>query len=179
MTRTICSLCLVVFVAATAAAQQHVTAEMLADTTAVTAGKPFSVALHLTVDDAWHVYWTNPGDAGAATTFKITAPPGFVGGPVQYPVPEKLPQPGGLTVYAYEKELLLPAQITPPADLNGQTAVTISANAGWCVCSDICILGKKKLEVSLPVAAGGAANAGLFAAWAPRMPVAFDQACDK
>jgi DsbC/DsbD-like thiol-disulfide interchange protein len=179
MIRMIRALCLGLFMAATAVGQQHVTAEMVADTTAVTPGKTFTVALHLTVDDGWHVYWTNPGDAGAATTLKITALPGFTVGPVQYPVPEKLPQPGGLTVYAYEKELLLTAQITPPADLNGQTPVTLSANAGWCVCSDICILGKKKLEVSLPVAAGGRANADLFAAWAPRMPVSFDQACDK
>jgi DsbC/DsbD-like thiol-disulfide interchange protein len=154
-----------------------VQAELLADTTAVTAGKPFQVALHLHIADGWHVYWTNPGDAGGPTTLKLSLPAGFVAGPVQYPVPEKLPQPGGLVVYSYEKELVLTATITPPSDLQGLTTVPISATAGWCVCDpERCILGKRPLELDLRVGAGQPANADLFAAWKPRMPLTADQA---
>jgi DsbC/DsbD-like thiol-disulfide interchange protein len=157
------------------APENLVKADFLADTTAVLAGRPFTIGLHLQIADGWHVYWTNPGDAGAPTTLKITVPAGYTVGPVQYPVPEKLPLPGGLVVYAYEKELLLTAVITPPGDLKG-SAATISAAAGWCVCNpDECVLGKRKLELELPSGEGQPANTDLFAAWRSRMPVSFDE----
>jgi len=136
-----------------------VQAELVAETKAVQAGHPFRVGLHLTIADGWHVYWINPGDAGAATTFKLTIPDGFTVGPVQYPVPENLPQPGGLTVYAYEHELLLTATVTPPTDLNGASSIPISAAAGWCVCTpEKCVLGKAKLSLDLAVVPGGASR---------------------
>jgi thiol:disulfide interchange protein DsbD len=153
--------------------------QLVSAATAVEPGKPLTIGLHLIVTDGWHIYWTNPGDAGAATTFKISVPEGFKVEAVQYPVPEKLPQPGGLTIYAYEKELLLTATITPPADLRGMTSVPISALAGWCVCSDVCVLGKQKLDLDIPVAAAGgskAQNGELFDAWRARAPASSDQA---
>lgn len=157
--------------AASSLADEHVQAQMLADTTAVQAGKPFTVGLLLQVTPDWHVYWTNPGDAGAPATFKITVPPGFRIGPVQYPVPEKLAQPGGLTVYAYENELLLTAIVFPPDDLKSGQSTTLTATAGWCVCSDVCILGKKTLELSLPAGAGQPDHQDLFPAWRSRLPL--------
>jgi hypothetical protein len=153
--------------------------ELVAAADAVEAAKPFTIGLHLIVADGWHIYWINPGDAGAATTFKISVPEGFKVGPVQYPVPEKLPQPGGLTIYSYEKELLLTATITPPKDLRSMTSVPISATAGWCVCSDVCVLGKQKLDLDNPVAAAGGSkpvNGELFDPWRVRVPVGSDQA---
>jgi DsbC/DsbD-like thiol-disulfide interchange protein len=148
-----------------------VQAELVAGTSAVEAGKPFEVGLRLHIADGWHVYWTNPGDAGAATTFKLSLPPGYTVGAVEYPVPEKLPQPGGLVVYAYEKELLLTATITPPADLGQATVVPIFADAGWCVCDpEQCVLGKKSLQLNLQVGHGSPANGELLAAWNSRLP---------
>jgi hypothetical protein len=150
--------------------------ELLADTTAVQADKPFTVGLRLHIADGWHVYWINPGDAGAPTTLKLTVPPGFTVGPVQYPVPEKITLPGGLVIYAYEKELLLTASISPPSDLRGMTNIPISAAAGWCVCDpEKCVLKKARLQLTLPVGAGEPSNAGLFAAWNSRMPVSSGQ----
>ncbi len=149
-----------------------VQAELVADTTAIEAGKSFQVGLHLQIADGWHVYWSNPGDAGAPTMLKLTLPEGFKAGAVQYPVPEKLAQPGNLTVYAYEHDVLLTATVAPPNDLI-DTRITVSANAGWCVCDPSkCILGKKALSLELPVATGviRGANSALFAAWQPRMP---------
>jgi DsbC/DsbD-like thiol-disulfide interchange protein len=151
--------------------------ELLADTTAVKAGKPFEIALHLHIADGWHVYWTNPGDAGAPTTLKLTVPAGFTVGPVQYPVPEKLPQPGGLVIYAYENELLLTATVTPPTDLQGATSVPISAVAGWCVCDpERCILGKQPLRLDLQTGIDQPANTAIFVAWQPRMTQSPDSA---
>jgi DsbC/DsbD-like thiol-disulfide interchange protein len=148
-----------------------VQAELVADTTAVQ-GK-FTLGLHLHIADGWHVYWKNPGDAGGPTTFKISAPAGFVVSDVKYPVPKVLTLEGGLTEYVYEKELLLTATIMPPGDLVSGKSVTFTATAGWCVCNpERCVLGKKALTLDLPVAPPiEAANADLFAAWQPRMPM--------
>jgi thiol:disulfide interchange protein DsbD len=151
---------------------------LVADTTAIAPGKPFTVGLHLEIADGWHVYWINPGDAGAATKLVLKVPDGFSAGSVQFPVPEKLDLPGGLTVYGYEKELLLMAIITPPADLKAAANAAISADASWCVCNpEECVLGNKSLELNLPVAAGGMpANATLFAGWKARMPISSTEA---
>jgi thiol:disulfide interchange protein DsbD len=165
-------------------AQSLVQSECVADSTAIEPGKPFTVALHLRIADNWHVYWLNPGDAGAATTLKITVPDGFTVSAVQYPVPEKLAIPGGLTIFAYEKEALFTATITPPRNLAGLTSVPISAAAAWCVCDpQQCLLGKKTLQLNLPLAGAGPvadagakpANVALFAAWRSRLPADSDQ----
>jgi len=158
-----------------------VQAEMVADTTAIQPGKPFTLGLHLHVADGWHVYWKNPGDAGGPTTFKISAPDGFAVSDVKYPVPKVLTLEGGLTEYVYEKELLLTATVTPPADLvSGKDGVTFTAAAGWCVCNpERCVLGKKTVTLHLPVAATAQpANSGLFSAWQARMPAEPDGLID-
>jgi hypothetical protein len=99
---------------------------------------------------------------------------------VQYPVPDIMHLEGGLTAYGYENELLLIATITPPAaetitppaELKDGSQVAISAVAGWCVCSDICVLGKQNLDLELPVASDRAktAHGEIFDAWKGRMP---------
>jgi DsbC/DsbD-like thiol-disulfide interchange protein len=169
--------CLLAGDAKAAAPENLVQAELLADVAAVQPGKPFTLGVRLHIADGWHVYWTNPGDAGAPTTFKLQLPPGFTAGPVQYPVPEKLTVPPGLTVYAYPKEVMLMVTVTPPAALD-QSTITIPAKAGWCVCSDqMCVLGKREFGISLPVAAGPQPdNQGLFASWRSRLPISADQA---
>jgi DsbC/DsbD-like thiol-disulfide interchange protein len=176
---SICALSVLLAGAAPSIAEEHVQVQLLADTTAVQAGKPLTVGVLFTVTPGWHVYWTNPGDAGAPAKLKLTLPPGFRVGPMLYPVPRKLAQPGGLTVYAYENELLLTAVVTPPDDLATANSVNISATASWCVCSDVCILGKKSLELSLPAGVGQPDHQELFGAWRAQLPVAPDQAFEK
>ena len=61
------------------AADRHLSAELVADATAVAAGKPFTVGLLLHIDDGWHVYWTNPGDAARADDFEADAAAGIHG----------------------------------------------------------------------------------------------------
>jgi DsbC/DsbD-like thiol-disulfide interchange protein len=161
-------------------AVNRVQVQMLADTTAVVPGRPFTVGLLFHVIPNWHVYWTNPGDAGSATLVKWTVPPGFSVKAAEYPVPEIIPEPDNLVVYAYEHELLLTATVTPPRQLAAAASVSLAAAANWCVCStQQCVLGKKAVELTLPVVQPGQsrpANAPLFAAWRARLPLAADHA---
>ena len=62
---------------------------LVADTTAVVAGKPFTVLVQLKVKDGWHVYWQYGGDSGLAPKATWELPEGFTAGPIQWPIPTK------------------------------------------------------------------------------------------
>src|SRR6185369_17626506 len=90
--------------------------ELLADVKTVEAGKPFHVGVRLHIKPGWHVYWINPGDAGLPTRVKFSLPDGFKAGELKYPLPVRFEQ-GGVIGYGYHDEVMLIAEITPPADL--------------------------------------------------------------
>ena len=128
--------------------QPHVTAQLISETTAVAAGKPFLVALHLHMDNDWHTYWINPGDAGLATSIKWTLPPGFTAGPIQWPVPE-IHKMGPLTTYGYAGDVYLLTTITPPSMFGAKMPMEIKAHADWLVCQEECIPGKGDFTLKL------------------------------
>ena len=49
---------------ANSAKTDHVEAELVPEVTAIVPGEAFWVGLHMKVQDHWHVYWRNAGDAG-------------------------------------------------------------------------------------------------------------------
>jgi thiol:disulfide interchange protein len=136
--------------------QPHVTAELISETTYVTPGKPFLVALHLHMDPDWHTYWINPGDAGLATTITWTLPPGFTAGPIQWPTPE-IHKMGPETTYGYGGDVYLLTTITPSmfapttviSNGGGLGRFGIKAKATWLVCQEECIPGKAELDLKL------------------------------
>src|SRR5580658_4906281 len=132
--RSVLCAMVVLFAAAAKASAGHVQAEILADVSAIQLGKPFWLGVRLTIDSGWHVYWKNPGDAGLPTRVKLTLPPGFTAGPLQYPTPWRLDQPGGITVFGYEDSVLLLTQITPPATLPADFQGQFTAAVSWLVC---------------------------------------------
>ena len=80
----VCSLVLLAFAPEPARAQIHdgvqlVTADLLADTSAVTPGKPFTVGLRLRMQPHWHTYYLYSGDAGLPTKDRLATAPGFQG----------------------------------------------------------------------------------------------------
>ena len=143
--------------------KQLVKAELLADTTAVDPGKPFTVGLLLRMAPAWHTYWKFSGDAGLPTELKWKLPAGWKVGEIQWPIPLKTIDPGDIQTYGYVDEVLLMQEITPPAKVDGSSA-KLSADASWLVCEKICIPGSATLQMELPVSATSQpANTDLFA----------------
>lgn len=150
--------------------RQIVEASLVADTTAVVPGKPFRLGLHLKIAPGWHVYWKNPGDSGIATGTGWDLPEGFSAGPVQWPLPLRIEEPGDIDVYAYRNEVLLVAEVTPP-EVFGSESVKLRAKPKWLVCEQICIPGSAQLELVLPVSHEAAAgNTDLFAKFASQLP---------
>src|SRR5437879_6173952 len=142
--------------------RELVKAELLADTSAIVPGKPFTVGLLLRMVPNWHTYWKFPGDAGIPTELKWKLPTGWKVGEIQWPIPLKLSEPGDILIYGYHDEVLLMQEITPPASLSDPT-VKLSADASWLVCEKICIPGGKSLQLELPTStASEPANKDLF-----------------
>lgn len=152
-TAVVLGLLLTLFVAgpapATPVRDRHVEAELIAEVTAIEPGKEFWAGLRLRMDERWHTYWRNPGDAGMATEIKWDLPEGFQAGEIQWPHPQLIPTPP-LVSYGYEGETMLLVPIKVPSELTAR-AVTLRARVNWLMCKEICIPGSADLALEIPI----------------------------
>ena len=145
---------------------------LVADHLAIAPGQAFQLGLRIRLAPRWHSYWRHAGDAGAPTEINLTLPEGSTAGPIAWPTPQAIPF-GPLMSFGYYGEVVLPMQITPPASLRAGDVFSISAQATWLVCDDVCIPEEGSFRLDLPVAAEAQANpdlAPLFAAAAAALP---------
>jgi DsbC/DsbD-like thiol-disulfide interchange protein/cytochrome c biogenesis protein CcdA len=147
---------------------------LISDVDKVAPGHPFRIGLLFGLGQDWHIYWTNPGDAGAAPTIHVTLSQGGAAGTIQWPIP-KVMNEGPLVSYGYTRKtapVLLPLTITPPKTLPLASTYRITVAATWLVCRDICVPGSASFVLNLPVAAKpvAASEASIFAAVDRRMP---------
>lgn len=154
-----------------------VDAKLIAPTTAIHPGRPFTVGLHQKITPQWHTYWNNPGDSGEPTRLTWKLPEGFAASAINWPIPEAIPvEP--LMNYGYSGEVLLPLVISPPATIHGRTAV-LEAHAEWLVCEKICIPEQKTVRLALEIAPLGSPlpsspHAAMFEATHRMQPVDID-----
>ncbi len=128
----------------------HVTAQLVAEHTAVQPGQTVRVGLKIDHQPHWHTYWRNPGDSGLPTTVNWMLPPGAQISDIQWPVPKRLPV-GPLVNYGYEDQLLLPQTLVVPMNAVPGTTLVLRAQANWLVCKDVCIPEGGELSLQLPV----------------------------
>jgi thiol:disulfide interchange protein DsbD len=107
--------------------------------------------LYFKLEPGWHVYWKNPGDAGEPPHLKWTLPQGITAGPLEFPIPKRLPL-GPLMDFGYEDEVLFPFQVNVGAGTAGPAV--LHAKADWLVCRGSCIPEKTELEITRPIGAG-------------------------
>lgn len=130
----------------------HLKAELIQEEETFQAGRPFWVALHLTLQDDWHVYWKNPGDAGMPLKVEWKLPAGFEAGPLQWPFPEKFTV-ADMVGFGYKGEVILLSQITPATNWNAKESTTLQADVKWLVCSSLtCQPGSSSVSLPLKVA---------------------------
>ena len=149
---------------------------LVSDVNSIAPGQPFRIGLLFGLGKDWHIYWTNPGDAGAPPTITVSLPQGGSAGAIQWPIP-KVMNDGPVTSYGYTRKMapvLLPLTVTPAKTLPVGATYTVTAAATWLVCRDICVPGEASFTLTLPVAAKPAPSpeAPLFAANDRRSPVA-------
>lgn len=127
----------------------YVESEIISEVQSIQPGTPLWLALRLKMDEHWHTYWLNAGDAGIQTKIKWTLPNGFTASEIHWPYPQKI-YLDDLANFGYEGEVFLLTKIIPPNEINF-TEVRISAEASWLVCKIECLPGEAEYSLTLPV----------------------------
>lgn len=133
----------------------HVVVELFQEEETIQPNRPFWIALHLDLEEGWHVYWKNPGDAGIPLKVEWNLPAGFEAGPLQWPFPEKFTA-ADMVGFGYEGDVTLLSQITPPAQFDPKvnSSLSLQAKVDWLVCSSLtCQPGSVSVAVPLKISA--------------------------
>ena len=141
-------------------AQTGVSLRLVSEQIAIVPGKPFTVGLWLQHDRGYHTYWRVPGIVGVPTQMKWNLPRGWSAGELVYPEPERTLM-FQIKAQGFDRDVMLRAEITPPADLKPGDSITLSGTASWMACGRSCNPGSKELNLTLPVAE----TAGLNEKW--------------
>jgi DsbC/DsbD-like thiol-disulfide interchange protein len=148
---------------------QNVSVELLADHAAIQIGHSFKAGVLLRIAPGYHVYWKYPGDAGLATRVTWKLPPGFAASELNWPIPRRFDQPGGIEGIGYEDQVMLLADITPPSGFAG--VIQLSADVSWLVCRETCTRGKATCIATISAADSDTpSNQDLFTRWDDRLP---------
>ena len=123
----------------------HSEAALEVGVSSVAPGEPFTVALRIDMEEGWHSYWKNPGDAGKPTTINWSLPEGWTVDALQWPRPHRI-QAAGVSSYGYSDVVRHPVRITPPDTLTPGTTVALTGEAQWLICADICLPAREDIE---------------------------------
>lgn len=147
-----------------------------ADVDAIAPGARFEIAMRFEIEPEWHVYWSNPGDAGQPLTAKLAAPEGFKVDEARRPWPHRIDQEGEIVAFVHEKEVVLLASVLAPADVKPDADYEFKLDARWLVCTEMCVPGEGKAALVLKgAAASKPANGTLFAAARAKLPQPADK----
>lgn len=159
------------------AAQQDTTprseARLVSDIASIRPGEPFTVGLHLTLDEGWRTPWKNAGDVGNGLIATWSLPSGFSADSFAYPVPERISNPP-VASYGYHDEVVILATITPPAGLEAGRSVRLGLSADFVLCGHTCIPAHAERSLELPVRDAPptpSGDAALIRRYADRLPV--------
>ena len=134
MRQRICLLLLSIAAVTAAVAQAPPTqVSLLHAESQVRSGTVITVGIRFLLPPGWHLYWTNPGDAGQAPSVQWVLPFGWSAGALQWPTPARLVNSAGVD-YGYENEVTLLTPLKVGA-IDGE----LVANLKWLVCKDICV----------------------------------------
>src|ERR1700683_1739566 len=128
----------------------HGTVALVAEKSWISPGHDFTLGLHFSLENGWHIYWVNPGDSGPPPRVIGTLPDGLTAGTLECPAPRKLGTPS-IVDYGYEGDVTLLVPMQSAASLNAKDPATVTASLRLLICKDICIPGKTEVSVVLPV----------------------------
>jgi thiol:disulfide interchange protein DsbD len=128
---------------------QHLTVELVSASPNIAPGGTLQTGLVFTLEEHWHVYWINAGDSGEPPKITWTLPDGITAGPMQFPIPSRLPL-GPLMDFGYEDEVAFPVQLTA-ANTVKPGPIHLDAIVNYLVCREVCIPGKAHLGLNLTV----------------------------
>lgn len=128
----------------------NATVEVISERSSIAPGDRFLAALKLDIDEGWHVYWRNAGDAGIAASIDWEITSDAKTGEFYWPAPHTIPLET-LMNYGYEDQLILPFEIIAPASLKVGDNLIMTGKTEYQICLDICIWESADIDLVLPV----------------------------
>ena len=146
----VCVLSLLVLLPVLSQANQ-VTARLITPVESVVPGDTLWFGLSLEIAEGWNTYWKNAGSTGLPPSLELTDGGQSYQPELQFPLAKTKPfgEDVSLLTYGYTKTVLHPFQITVPEIALDQWSLT--GEARWLVCRDICIPESQEVSISLPV----------------------------
>ncbi|GBR55975.1 cytochrome c biogenesis thiol:disulfide interchange protein DsbD [Acetobacter senegalensis DSM 18889] len=128
----------------------HSIASLITASDTVDAHSRLHIALRLQLQNGWHTYWQNPGDAGDPPAITIKADGALQGSTqtIQWPVPQRIPD-SSLMSYAYTGDVILPLELPLQSADQKSDKVNITAHANWLVCEHVCVPEEADLALTL------------------------------
>ncbi|WP_239994438.1 protein-disulfide reductase DsbD family protein [Prosthecochloris marina] len=128
--------------------QSHVSADLFVVDNSSEDG--LLVAVHMTMEPGWHVYWQNPGEAGMPVEIEWELPEGLKALPLEFPVPERF-DAGGVIGFGYKDEVVLFSRIVPDGELSDRSVdravFPLKAKLSWLSCKEVCVPGSDSLQL--------------------------------
>lgn len=125
-----------------------VSVRLLAQDAAVPAGGRTWLAVELTVDPGWHVYYRGANDSGLPVSVRWHLPPGLEVGPLVWPAPERHLVAGFLLDHVYHGTVVLLAPLTVAEEVTRER-LTLGARVEFLVCEERCLEGAASPVLSL------------------------------
>lgn len=128
----------------------HSIASLITASDTVDAHSRLHIALRLQLQNGWHTYWQNPGDAGDPPAITIKADGALQGSTqtIQWPVPQRIPD-SSLMSYAYTGDVILPLELPLQSADQKSDKVNITAHASWLACEHVCVPEEADLALTL------------------------------
>jgi len=133
-------------------------------------GDDAGLGLEFRLAPGWHVYWSNPGDAGYPPKLTLAAGP-VAAAEILYPAPHRFDLPGGLVSFGYGDEVIYPLAARLASDAVSPAA--IAGEIDYLVCAEQCIPYRQPVSLELPIAPGAVADpetAPALDRWRDRLP---------
>lgn len=136
----------------------HASVRLVSERDALVPGTTASLALTFEIEKTWHLYWNGLIEEGMTPAWRIALPEGYEVQEAQWPVPERLVQPGDVLAHVYEHAVTIIVPVKVPASATLGELVTITGDVSWMICGSICVPEDAKISLTLPVRAAAKAS---------------------
>ena len=130
---------------------QPAKAELIAEHASLQPGGKTRVGVSFELEEGWHIYAKEPGDAGLPTKIAWSGPRLVTFGPLIWPVAQEFNEPGHIKTFGYSGAVVLASDLRLSPQAKAGQAIHVSAKVEWLSCKEICLPGSAQLELWLPV----------------------------
>ena len=124
--------------------------DLVCENSTVKPGESFWMLVHFKIDPDWHIYWVNPGDAGAPPHIEWNLPQGICAQDPLFPAPKRFTV-GNSVGFGYENEVSLLVPMLAAKDLALDSTLNLQAVISYVACRAECIPGNWSGNIALQV----------------------------